>query len=98
MSDPTTRRSKPEARLRTPEPSLADAKPVDWRDMSTAPKDGRPLWLRGEGHVDECVWRATRMFKDGAWVPTGFWTRVTGNPRPLNFDPVNWYREDRTLA
>ena len=86
------RRTKPEARLKTPEVPL-DARPVAWRDMSTAPRDGGPVWLRGQGHVMECFWRITRKFQDGGWKPTGFWSRFGGNPHPINFEPSGWYRQ-----
>lgn len=70
-----------------------------WQPMSTAPQDGRPVWLKGPGNIGvECFWRQSRKFSEGKWAPFFYWSRVIGPYTMLNFEPKGWFREDKKTA
>lgn len=66
-----------------------------WHPMSTAPKTGEYVFLRG----DECnekeipnewFWYSTRQFRKGMWQATGWWSRRFGTRTPPSFTPSGW--------
>lgn len=66
---------------------------VPWQPIQSSPKDGLPLWLKGEdGKIIEGYWRRTRQFRKGMWQEIFFWAVYGQNPQAVPFNPTHWTR------
>jgi hypothetical protein len=71
----------------------ADVETITPEPMSTAPRDGKPLWLTANGSTwVRGVWRKTRAidYDKRRFVPTGFWV-LQNSTRRLDFEPTGWH-------
>lgn len=67
--------------------------PKGWESMSSAPDDGKPVWLLGqEKEMCEAVWRHSRRWdrNGGKWRIIGFWAIRNSGGQPILFQPVAW--------
>jgi hypothetical protein len=79
--------------------SMKSAEP-QWNPPETAPRDGRPVWLKlDNGKVVEAFWRTSRAYNREAmrWGPTGYFAPVIGPTIKLEGEIAGWYREDKHL-
>lgn len=85
--------------MKSPDLGLDTSKPVEkagspWQSIETSPKDGNPLWLKGEdGQIVEGYWRRTRQYRDSMWQEIYFWAVYGKNPQAVQFSPVAWTRD-----
>lgn len=80
-----------------PRDMLSDAKDDPWHPMTTAPKNGMYVFLKGDDLADaadevmrEWFWYTTRQFRKGMWQQTGWWRRRFGPNAPPSFTPEGW--------
>ena len=74
-----------EAALRPPPPG--------WEPISTAPDNGRPIWLTdGEGRYAEGFWRNSRRraASNGLWEPYHYWAQCNAGGMRVPFEPTAW--------
>jgi len=73
-------------------PLEAESETVKILPMSSAPHDGKPLWLTANGATwVRAAWRSTRVmdYEKRRFVPAGFWV-FQNTVRKIDFEPTGW--------
>lgn len=64
-------------------------------DSDRFPFNGAPVLLRGaNGETEEVVFRFTRRFVTGRWIPIGFWVKRNAGGAGIGFEPVAYRKTE----